>query len=618
MLVRPSRPTRPTGCPRGKRSLAGRRFAVLGSLAALLAAAGADLVPAPLARAASTAFNQVDLPNQADWQVLRGRFTLAGVAGGGDVNGDGLDDVAVAGDEFPPGGSTPTATVTVVFGSRSRRRVDPSSITAPDGFRITAGKPGAVWIRGVALGDINGDQRADVVVVVGPASPAVMPSTPPSHVYVVFGSDRPTAISLDTLAPGHGMVMSTRAGEGLGYAAAALDVNGDGRDDIAVPDPWHQAVRVVLGQAVPADVPDLDALEPARGYSISVPAGGGPRVVSDGGDLNRDGRDDLLVGGNSGSGEGAVWAVFGAAVPADVALSALPATGGYRIDGANGNAATGAGDLDGDGRPDVLATFSGGTAAVGTPAGSAIDLLGLRPPAGFIVGRPPAAAPGYSAAGPGDIDGDGLADLQAGLIRGSGRGERAREASILVYGNRAPSSRPLDVLAMGPSRGFRLLARSAADLPAAGNDDPGDEAGAFLARAGDVNGDGLADLLLGAPGGGEYLGPTGAYVVFGQRRNAVAEVTGFRARRSSVRAGAPTAFEFSLSLPAQVRIELRRPRRPGVRTIIRLRWPGHNAIPFDGRIAGRRLPPGRWQATAYAVTRAGRRGPSQAGRITIR
>ena len=115
---------------------------------------------------------------------------------------------------------------------------------------------------------------------------------------------------------------------------------------------------------------------------------------------------------------------------------------------------------------------------------------------------------GFAVSGAGDVNGDGLADLLIGAYRadpnGSGSG-----ASYVVFGRdtaQSPFPASLDLSDLDGTNGFRLNGVAAGDL-----------SGRAVSSAGDVNGDGLADLLIGASGAGPNGSRSGAsYVVFGR------------------------------------------------------------------------------------------------------
>ena len=155
--------------------------------------------------------------------------------------------------------------------------------------------------------------------------------------------------------------------------AAAGDVNGDGTDDVIV-GAWNAdnnsrtdsgSAYVIYGSGSPSDL-DLSGLTQANGFRIDGAAGDDRLGYSlDGaGDVNDDGYDDVVVGAynadnNSRADSGSSYVIYGAATQTNLNLSSMTTARGFRIDGAaaddNAGLATGgAGDVNGDGKDDVI------------------------------------------------------------------------------------------------------------------------------------------------------------------------------------------------------------------------------------------------------------------------
>jgi len=137
-----------------------------------------------------------------------------------------------------------------------------------------------------------------------------------------------------------------------------------------------------------------------------------------------------------------------------------------------------------------------------------IDLSSLNGSTGFrLDGAAAGDYSGISVASAGDVNGDGFADLIVGAPGADPNGQSGAGSSYVLFGAAGGFGAAVNLSTLNGTTGFRL------DGPAAG-----DLSGISAASAGDVNGDGFADLIIGAwgsdPGGRRYAGSS--YVVFGR------------------------------------------------------------------------------------------------------
>jgi hypothetical protein len=317
------------------------------------------------------------------------------------------------------------------------------------------------------------------------------------------------------------------------YSAASVgvgDVNGDGYADIILGAPRADlngtdsgAVYVVYGKAGGfAAATDIGTLSGTAGAIIKGP--GTPNLVgfpvASAGDINGDGFADIAIAsGYSSSADqvGQAYVVFGgAALPSD--LSSLNGTNGFHLTGAgaplrDGLTVAGAGDINGDGVADLLV---GADEAVG-PHGdsgevyvlfghtggfaSSINLGALNGTTGFkIDGEFSGDHMGVSLAAAGDVNHDGFGDIIIGAST-DGNG-----VAYVVFGKASGFGTEFDLSSINGSNGFRL--DGVAHL---------DRAGSSVASAGDLNGDGFADVVVGAftAYGSAYFSGA-SYVVFGK------------------------------------------------------------------------------------------------------
>ena len=352
----------------------------------------------------------------------------------------------------------------------------------------------------VAGGDVTGDGWSDVLVG------AEGVSADRGAVYVV---SRPRAGSLaDATAALTGEGAGDRAGESVAFGG---DVDGDGYGDLlaggtGVDDGGSNAgaAWLALGPVTGSwSVADADAtlLGSARRERVG-------RAVAGAGDVDGDGADDVLIGGSGeatgGSGAGAVWLVYG---PVTGAWSLTDADAKRTGEGAGdsaGRAVAGGVDLDGDGLDDMLVGAYSNDEA-GSNAGSAYVLYGpisgegaLADADAVLLGGKANDKAGRAVAFAGDLNGDGGQDLVVGAYGYDPAGGSSAGGVHILIG--APS-------------GTMSLADADAVI---GGDNPKDFLGISVAAAGDVNGDGDADLVVGGSGedgGGAEAGA--AWLFFG-------------------------------------------------------------------------------------------------------
>ena len=256
--------------------------------------------------------------------------------------------------------------------------------------------------------------------------------------------------------------------------------------------------------------------------------------VASAGDVNGDGFADLIIGAPGADPDGDYYAgesyvVFGKAsgFEASLDLATLDGTNGFRLDGIDaddysGASVASAGDVNGDGfgrhhhrrslspvpdLPTVPARVMSCSAELpgSAPASTSRLLDGTN---GFrLDGIDAGDGSGGSVASAGDVNGDGFGDLIIGAPGADPGGNNAAGESYVVFGRASGFGASLDLATLDGSNGFRL-----------DGIDVGDYSGASVASAGDVNGDGFDDLIIGAsgadPGGVSSAGESN--VVFGR------------------------------------------------------------------------------------------------------
>ena len=380
-----------------------------------------------------------------------------------DANGDGIDDIVVS----APGNVDDAGAVFIFYGPVDEDR----DVKDADYTLMGAAPSGYTGATVDCRGDIDGDALPDIIV--GEHGTG----KDPGAAYVTSGVGTGTAAIADEASRAW---LGSPDGDLLGWQLVAIEMSGDETDELAVSTaPWNWFRSQILYGAAYVfedDGPGVHRTEDATAYVYGARGDNLETIVGNAGDIDGDGVEELVLTGSDAHGKAVL--VFRA--PLSGAISKSDAH--VRIYGGPLRdvfySGIGHADLDDDGREDLFfgntgqdirgAVYAYFELLDGVTTTAAADL--------HIRGSEDLYGAGSDVTSPGDVDEDGRADLLVGA---------ANSATVfLLYGGEAARYD---------------LARDAQASWQTGY--WSDDAGATVA-AGDVTGDGVAELLIAAPSGG--------------------------------------------------------------------------------------------------------------------
>lgn len=475
------------------------------AVAAAVVSLAATIVPASALVGAATDSSDGDHSlSHVGFLLQGGEADAAGFAvAAGDLDGDGVDDVVVAAPCHAAGGPGSGA-VHVVYGP-----VEGDRLLADADATIIGDGDGDFLGEGLDVVDLDGD--GDDELLIGAPGPFVgagplaagcfeTPVQPgrnrPGRAYVVDGGSRRSG-TVDARSAAHAVITGLTPLDFVGISIGGVgDVDGDGHQDLLVGGNGPGAPPVGGGSAYLFTGP-LDAdrhVAEARARLLGARPADLAGAGVDGADVDGDGRSDLLIAAPGNA--------VPPANPGRVHLYYEPPSGAHSLatsdailEGTTGDDFTGQGLAVGD-------LLDGPTVdlAIGAPGVDAVHLI-----AG---GERLAGAVGVADVGSVRLEGaDGQQFGHALAIADRGGGSRA----ALVVGH--PASGIADdgggITVVDPPRGQQRWA----DVTRSYTGEQGGDAGFSLATA-DVDGDGVDDIIVGAPNvSGAYAGK--AYVVPG-------------------------------------------------------------------------------------------------------
>ncbi|MBX7041497.1 MAG: FG-GAP-like repeat-containing protein [Ignavibacteria bacterium] len=394
------------------------------------------------------------------------------VSTAGDVNGDGFSDVIVGAYVFD-NGQTDEGRAFVYHGSAA-------GLAPTANWTAESDQPGAQFGNSVSTaGDVNGDGYSDVIVG------AWKFTNYEGKAFVYHGSASGLATSANWTAESN--QANVRFGSSVSTAG---DVNGDGYSDVIVGSDWFDNVQPDEGRAYVYHG-SASGLAPAANWTVESDQLGAQfgNSVSIAGDVNGDGYSDVIVGAflfdNGQLDEGRAFVYHGSA--AGLAATASWTAESDQQSAYFGYSVSAAGDVNGDGYADVIIGangFDNGQTDEGRAFVYHGSASGLAPTANWSVESDQANARfGTSVSTAGDVNGDGYSDVIVGAyVFDNGQTDEGR---AFVY--------------HGSASGLSATANWTAE-----SDQANAHFGISVSTAGDVNGDGYSDVIVGAPSGARF------------------------------------------------------------------------------------------------------------------
>jgi hypothetical protein len=445
------------------------------------------------------------------------------ISGAGDVNGDGFDDFLITAHANDEGGKDAGQTY-LIFGKSTGWTMDVNLNNSNASFiGEESGDHSGTSTTGV--GDVNGDGFDDFMIGAywwGPGSNKY------GKAYLFFG--RNNNWSMDTnLSKSNASFIGEQHMDYLGLRmAGGGDINGDGFDDIIMRTGVKNQVHLVFGKQT--------------GWSNNVKISKARNVTFNGtyifgyslainGDINGDNLDDILIGNYiENSVAGKTYLFFGRNnwnLYYDSSKSNASFIGEFSNDFSSSRISV-AGDVNDDGYDDFLIGASSNDGG-GNDSGKTYLIFGrssnwsnnnnLSNANASFLGENPGDASG-SVAGVGDVNGDGFDDFIIGAIYNNGSGNKSGKA-YLILGKKS-----------GWKKNISLKNSSISFI----GEDSWDLAGGSVSGAGDANGDGYDDILIGAYGDEEGTGSgnTGqTYLIFPDQNSKPINITSVKAYFSS-------------------------------------------------------------------------------------
>jgi len=445
------------------------------------------------------AWTEIDLSTASSGFLMRrvigaaaGDNAGSSVGPAGDVNNDGVDDVLIGAPNADPNSKSNSGRIYVLFGKATTSAYTDMNLAsfttgASTGFTVAGpsigSSLGTVPLSIRPIGDVNGDKIDDFIVSIDDTD------TGAGTVWILFGKTTTFSnINLASLGSAGVFLKGVAKNFYFGWSIDGVgDFNGDGINDIVIGERQHTSGETMFCGAAYLLYGSTSLANMAMASFVT-----GPKVirfigsaseevagsrVSGAGDINGDGKMDILISGNADLPLrfviGLVYVIYGTNTQftADINLSTLRAANlGFAIYGAVNNELLGdaisrGGDLDQDGYDDfVIASRFSVYILYGSPIATTenIDLLSYT---GKVVSFHDIVA--VSVSGEIDVTGDNIPDLLVGVPKAASQAGVGYLVKGPIYPEfSVPSEAPSSILSITPTCAPSLISTTKPSLHA--------------------------------------------------------------------------------------------------------------------------------------------------------